>query len=90
MPAKSVEALEDESVQQGHCVRDYTQKYADAICDIYFMRKKECPEKSLVTIEVRNNKIYQKRIKKNELPNKKENRFLEKWQEKVLSQSCRV
>lgn len=88
-PASSVEALKDESEQQNHCVRNYTERYSNALCDIYFMRLLTNKEKSLVTVEVRENKIVQKRIKDNALPNDEENMFLEKWQTRVL-QRCSV
>ena len=89
LPASSVEALKDESEQQNHCVRNYAEKYANALCDIYFMRLLTNQKKSLVTVEVKDNVIVQKRIKDNELPNDEENVFLEKWQTRVL-QRCRV
>ena len=38
LPAKSVEALENESKQQSNCVRTYSEDYANGSCDIYFMR----------------------------------------------------
>lgn len=88
-PAKSVQDLKDESKQQNHCVQSYAERYAKAICDIYFMRLLKNRKKSLVTIEVRNNKIIQKRIRDNDPPSMEENEFLEIWQEKVL-QKCVV
>lgn len=89
LPASSVEAMKDESEQQNHCVRNYAERYANAVCDIYFMRLLTNQKKSLVTVEVKDNKIVQKRIKDNDPPNDEENMFLEKWQTKVL-QRCRV
>lgn len=83
-PASSVEELIDESTQQNNCVRTYAEKYADGDCDIYFMRKLETPTVSLVTVEVKNNKVVQKRIKNNGITNKKQDKFLDTWQKKVL------
>lgn len=83
-PATSVEDLIDESQQQNNCVRTYAEKYADGNCDIYFMRKINTPKISLVTVEVRNNKIVQKRTKNNEKTDEKQNEFLEKWQNEIL------
>ena len=83
-PASSVEELIDESQQQNNCVRTYAEKYANGNCDIYFMRKINTPKVSLVTVEVRNNKIVQKRTKNNEKTNKEQDEFLETWQKKVL------
>lgn len=85
IPASSVEDLIDESKQQNNCVRTYTERYADGNCDIYFMRNIDNPEKSLVTVEVRENKIVQKRTKNNEKTTTEQDKFLKKWEETVLN-----
>lgn len=82
-PAATIDELIDEGKQQNNCVRTYAEDYANKICDIYFMRNKKTPNKSLVTIEVRNNKVVQSRTKNNQLPNKTEVEFLEKWELKI-------
>ena len=84
MPAGSLKALQDESEQQSNCVRTYAEKYANGTCDIYFMREIAKPKKSLVTIEVRNNKVVQSRIKYNNDPNEKQLKFLKDWEQNVL------
>ncbi len=83
-PATSVNDLIDESKQQNNCVRTYAEKYADGDCDIYFMRKVNTPKISLVTVEVKNNRIVQKRTKNNANTNKKQDKFLDEWQKKLL------
>ncbi|MCF0125371.1 MAG: PcfJ domain-containing protein, partial [Clostridia bacterium] len=83
-PASSVAELVEESKQQNNCVRTYAERYADGNCDIYFMRKIDTPNVSLVTVEVRDNKVVQKRTKNNEKTNKKQDKFLDTWQKKVL------
>lgn len=83
-PALTVESLKDESKQQNNCVRTYAEKYAAGTCDIYFMRDIRKPKKSLVTIEVKNNKVVQSRTKNNKSPNKKQLAFINKWEQKVL------
>lgn len=83
-PASSVESLIDESKQQNNCVRTYAEKYANGDCDIYFMRKVDNPKISLVTVEVKDNKVVQKRTKNNEKTNKKQDKFLNIWQKKIL------
>lgn len=85
MPAKSFISLEDESTQQNNCIRNYAEKYANGKCDIYFMREINTPNKSLVTIEVKENKIVQSRTKDNGLPNNSQKRFLNKWENEVLN-----
>ena len=77
--ANSVESLLDESKQQNNCVKTYIDDYALAETDIYFMREIEHKEKSLVTIEVKNNRVVQCRIKDNYLPNTEQMNFINKW-----------
>ena len=79
-PATSVESLIEESRQLGHCVRNYCSKYALAECDIYFMRDVENQTKPLVTIEVREGKVIQSRIKKNDDPTPEQIKFINKWE----------
>lgn len=83
-PAESFISLEDESTQQNHCVRSYAEEYAKGDCDIYFMRENDNPNKSLVTIEVREGRVVQSRTKDNGIPNNNQKRFLNKWEKEVL------
>lgn len=84
LPARTLKALQDESKQQNNCVRTYAEKYAEGTCDIYFMRDIKKPKKSLVTVEVKDNRIVQSRIKSNDTPNEKQLKFLEAWEKNVL------
>lgn len=84
LPAPDLEALQDESKQQNNCVRTYAEKYADGTCDIYFMRDIKSQDKSLVTVEVKNNAIVQSRIKNNNDPNEKQLKFLYSWEKAIL------
>lgn len=83
-PAKTLKALQDESKQQHNCVQTYAEKYANGTCDIYFMRDINKPKKSLVTVEVINNRVIQSRIKNNADPDEKQIQFLQKWEQNVL------
>ena len=58
---KTTQEIKDEAVQQNNCVASYIQRVIDGNCHILFLRKKDSPTKSLVTIEVRNGKIVQAR-----------------------------
>lgn len=84
-PVKTLEELNDESNQQNNCVKTYAERYAKGETDLYFLRLVKDKNKSLVTVEVTNNKIVQSRIKNNQLPNKKEMNFLKKWEKEVLN-----
>ena len=83
-PAASIEELVDESSQQDNCVRTYAKRIAEGECDIYFMRLLEEPKKSLVTVEVRNNKVVQQRIKNNADTTRSQKLFLKQWETKIL------
>lgn len=86
-PATSINAMVDESTQQDNCVRTYVDRYAEGTCDIYFMRLISDTNKSLVTIEVRENKVVQKRIKGNKPTTEEQDKFIEKWQKRVLQKA---
>ena len=84
-PVKNINELLEESKEQNNCVKTYAERIAKGQCDIYFMRLKTYPEKSLVTVEVRNNKVVQQRIKNNFETNKEQQNFLKLWERKVLN-----
>ena len=88
IPAKSLEALNNESKQQSNCVRTYAEDYSLGTCDIYFMRKTDSPDKSLVTVEVKGNTVVQSRAKHNSSLKENEQKFLDKWEEKVLRRAA--
>ena len=84
IPADSLKSLQNESEQQSNCVKTYAEKYAQGKCDIYFMRNVDKPKKSLVTVEVKNNRVVQSRTKYNHNPNEEQLKFLANWEQKVL------
>ena len=83
-PVKDFESLVDESSQQNNCVRTYAERIADGECDIYFMRLVKDTAHSLVTVEVKENKVVQKRTKNNEITTRSQDNFLKLWEEKIL------
>lgn len=84
VPVKNMQELVDESRQQRNCVRNYAKAYSEGECDLYFMREKETPKQSLVTVEVKNRKVVQSRVKFNGNVNTNQKRFLDLWEKKVL------
>ena len=56
---KSTQEIKDEAVAQNNCVASYIKRVMDGECDILFLRYKDRPEQSLVTIEVRDGEIVQ-------------------------------
>lgn len=71
--------LVNESYRLSHCVKTYIKNVATYNTKIYFLREKDKKGKSLVTIEVRNNRICQVRGKANRKPTKEEDNFVCEW-----------
>ena len=63
---KSTQDTKDEAVSQNNCVASYIDKVIDGKCHILFLRKKNKPDDSLVTIEVRDDRIVQARRRFND------------------------
>lgn len=84
--AKTLNDMKDEARQQNNCVySNYSEKYANGITDIYFLRKLKNPNKSLVTVEVLDGKVRQKYEKRNTAINKEEKEFLNLWEKNILN-----
>ncbi len=79
-PADSIKSLIEESRQQKNCVRTYSKLIIEGECQIYFMREKSNINKSLVTIEVVEDRIVQARVKFNEQPSEELKKILDIWQ----------
>ena len=88
-PADSYKSLVNESNQQNNCVRTYAEDIASGRCYIYFMRLLSDIEHSLVTVEIRNKKIVQKRTKNNQITSIEQDRFLNEW-ERIILRKCEV
>ncbi|MCI9038439.1 MAG: hypothetical protein HFJ29_00930 [Clostridia bacterium] len=87
--AKSLEDMKSEAKQQKNCVyKNYSEDYAYGDTDIYFLRKLEKPEKSVVTVEVLNGEIRQKYQKKNTVVTTEQEKFLELWEKNVISKTA--
>lgn len=56
---KTIQDIKDEAVSQSNCVASYIKYVLDGKCHIIFMRYKDTPDTSLVTIEIRNDQIVQ-------------------------------
>lgn len=87
IPQKTGDII-DEGYQLGHCVGSYVDKVLGGETNIVFMRKITTPEKSLVTVEVKNGAVIQFRGKADRDCTKEELDFLIKWaKEKKLYDS---
>lgn len=76
---ESTQDIKDEAVQQNHCVASYIQDVIDGKCHILFLREKENPTKSLITIEVRGSNVIQARGRFNRDTNEKENKVIKEY-----------
>ncbi len=78
-PASSVKEMLEEGKNQNNCLRTYIEDYSNGNTEIYFMRKKSNLNKSFVTIEVKDKKLIQARLKNNLDPNEKIMKIINKW-----------
>lgn len=76
---KCIQDIKDEAVNQNNCVASYVQRVIDGQCHILFLRKKDSPEKSLVTIEVREDKIVQAKQRFNYQVTSEQQEIIDKW-----------
>lgn len=84
-PIPTISDMKKESEVQDICIyKNYSARYADKECDLYFLRTVADPTKPLVAIEVRNNEIIQSRAKYNNPPSKIQMQFIAEWENKVL------
>ena len=79
---KCTQDIKDEAVQQSNCVASYIQKVIDGDCHIMFMRYKDSPDESLVTLEIRNNQIVQAKRKYNDDVSIEEQKAINAFNEK--------
>lgn len=75
----STQDIKNESVQMNNCVSSYIDRVIDGKCHILFLRYKDSPDKSLVTIEVRDNAIVQALQKYNNPLTKEQQEIVDKW-----------
>lgn len=74
--------IKDEAVAQNNCVASYIDNVIDGKCHIMFLRKKSSPKDSLVTIEIRNNKIVQAKRKFNDPVTEEDQKAIDAWNKK--------
>lgn len=76
---ETTQDIKDEAVAQGNCVASYIPRVIDGGCHILFMRDKDHTENSLVTIEVRNNRIVQALQRHNAALTKSQQEAVDAW-----------
>lgn len=76
---KSVEDIKREAVSQNNCVASYIDRVINGDCDILFLRYRNTPDESLVTIEVREGQIVQARQHYNYLVTESQQQAIDAW-----------
>lgn len=76
---QTADEMIDEAIQQNNCLRGYIPDVMEGRTSIFFLRHKKSPDKSLVTVEVRNNEIVQVKGKLNRRPTIKEVDAVSSW-----------
>ena len=64
----SPQEIKDEAVMQNNCVASYIEKVLKGDCHIMFLRSKDTPDKSLVTLEIRHFEVVQSKAAFNKDP----------------------
>jgi hypothetical protein len=73
------EDVKMEGVNLNHCVASYIKKIIDGDCLIMFLRTQEKQQESLLTMELRDNRITQVRGASNRAPSEEEALFIEQY-----------
>lgn len=76
---KSTQDIKDEAVQQNNCVASYIDDVIDGECHIMFLRKKDMIDKSLVTIEIRDDVIVQAKRRFNDPVTDEDQKAIDAW-----------
>ena len=87
---ESTQDIKDEAAQMSNCVSSYIDKVIDGECHILFLRKKNKPEESLITIEVRNNHIVQARRRFNYPVTKEDQKAIDAFNKKFANKEDKV
>ena len=86
----STQDIKDEAASQNNCVASYIDKVIDGKCHILFLRKKNKPDESLVTIEVRNNHIVQARRRFNDDVTAEDQKAIDAFNKKCANKEDKV
>ena len=76
---KETKDLQEEGSRLNHCVASYIKRVIDGQCLIYFLRKQDKQEESLITLEVKDNAIVQVKGSHNRRPSDEERKALEQF-----------
>jgi len=80
---ETTQDIKDEAVQQNNCVASYIQRVINGECHILFMREKEFPDKSVVTLEIVDGKVVQARGKFNREVTREEREIIDRYNKRL-------
>lgn len=69
----------DEATMQNNCLAGYINRFIDGLCIIIFMRKKDDPARSYITVELVNGKINQAKYARNRELSNHDLEILAEW-----------
>jgi len=81
---QSTEEIKDEAAQQNNCVASYIDRVIAGDCHIIFLRHTKTKERSLITLEVKNNKVVQAKGRFNREPTAEEHKIINKYNAHLL------
>ena len=76
---KTPKDMIDEGQMQSNCVASYIDRVANGHTMIFFMRLRKDPERSLVTIEVREGRLVQVKARFNKAPTAEQHEAVDTW-----------
>ena len=76
---KTPKDMIDEGQMQSNCVASYIDRVANGYTMIFFMRLRKDPERSLVTIEVRDGHLVQVKARFNKAPTTEQHEAVDTW-----------
>lgn len=79
---ESTQDIKDEATAQNNCVASYIDRVIEGTCHILFLRKQDALDKSLVTIEVRDNRIVQAKRRYNYPVTQEDQEAIDAWNKK--------
>lgn len=79
----------DEAVSQASCIASYVDKFTRGECQILFMRHKETPETSYITVEIINGCVAQAKLAANAAISEKEEAILTEWVDRCNAKAVR-
>ena len=83
----NVQEIRNEGINLNHCVYSYVNRILEGRCHIMFLRLKNSPEDSLVTLEIIDNKVVQAKGNYNRSVTEKEKEVIKRYEEYLLNKT---